>query len=301
MPWAVCYDVRLSDKFCNFLKNFDLHNHSTASDGLLSAADVVAIAARNGCDAFALTDHDTTAALAEARESAAIEKIRFIAGVEISVSWAPNVDSKATTLHIVGLGIDAANPALDEGLQAIRVGRTSRAKLIGNDLARVGIEGMFDAAYALAENKDMIGRTHFARALVNAGRASEVGRAFERYLTSGRPGYVPHQWASLADAVGWIRASGGVAVIAHPGRYKIDRMQMRQLFDEFKSLGGAAIEVVTGSHTPQQYRDYAKLVREFGFLASRGADYHGPGESPFQPGKLPLLPDDLTPVWTQLS
>jgi 3',5'-nucleoside bisphosphate phosphatase len=293
--------VRLRYKFCYFLNNFDLHNHSTASDGLLAPADVVALAARNGCDAFALTDHDTVDAVAEAQAAADAIGLRFIAGVEISVSWAPNIDAKSVTLHIVGLGIDASNPALGGGLQGIRAGRTSRAKLIGDDLARVGIEGMFEAAYALAANRDMIGRTHFARALVNAGRVNEVGIAFQRYLTPGRPGYVPHQWASLADAVAWIRAAGGVAVIAHPGRYRIDKAEARQLFDEFKSLGGTAIEVVTGSHTPKQYREYALLAKEFGFLASRGADYHGPGESQFQPGKLPLLPDGLSPVWTMLE
>jgi 3',5'-nucleoside bisphosphate phosphatase len=283
------------------LNNFDLHNHSTASDGLLPAADVVALAARNQCDAFALTDHDTTAGLADATAAAHSLGMRFITGVEISVSWAPNIDAKATTLHIVGLGIDASNAALSAGLQSIRLGRYNRGKLIGDDLARAGIDGMFDAAYALAANKDMLGRTHFARALVNAGRVTEVKAAFQRYLTPGRPGYVPHQWASLADAVGWIRAAGGVAVIAHPGRYNIDKAVQRQLFDEFKALGGQAIEVITGSHTNQQYREYAKLAREFGFLASRGADYHGPGETPVQPGTLPPLPDDLVPVWSQLS
>jgi 3',5'-nucleoside bisphosphate phosphatase len=283
------------------LNNFDLHNHSTASDGLLPVAEVVALAARNKCDAFALTDHDTTAGLAEAQSVANTLGLRFIPGVEISVSWAPNIDAKSTTLHIVGLGIDASNSLLVAGLQGIRSGRNARAKLIGDDLARAGISGMFDAAYALAANKDMLGRTHFARALVNAGRVREVKTAFQRYLTPGRPGYIPHQWASLADAVSWIRAANGIAVIAHPGRYNIDKAVQRELFDEFKSNGGQAIEVITGSHTNQQYREYAKLAREFGFLASRGADYHGPGETPHQPGTLPPLPDDLTPVWSTLS
>jgi 3',5'-nucleoside bisphosphate phosphatase len=283
------------------LNNFDLHNHSTASDGLLPAAALVALAARNGCDAVALTDHDTTDGVALGRAAALDLGLKFIAGVEISVTWAPNVDAKSTTLHIVGLGLDIENATLMGGLHGIRQGRFDRAKLMSDDLARVGITGMFDAAYALAENKTMLGRTHFARALVDAKKVSSVGKAFERYLTYGRPGFVPHQWASLKESIDWIRAAGGAAVIAHPGRYNITKPDMTKLLGEFKELGGAAIEVITGSHTPQQYREYATRAREFGFMASRGADYHGPGESHTEPGKLPLLPDDLVPVWSQLQ
>jgi 3',5'-nucleoside bisphosphate phosphatase len=281
------------------LNNFDLHNHSTASDGLLPAAALVALAARNGCDAVALTDHDTTDGVALGRAAALDLQLKFIAGVEISVSWAPSVDAKSTTLHIVGLGVDVENDTLAKGLHSIRQGRFDRAKLMSDDLARVGIAGMFDAAYALAENKTMLGRTHFARALVDAKKVSSVGKAFERYLTYGRPGFVPHQWASLKESIDWIRAAGGTAVIAHPGRYNITKPDMTKLLGEFKDLGGAAIEVITGSHTNQQYREYAIRAREFGFMASRGADYHGPGESHTEPGKLPPLPADLVPVWSQ--
>jgi 3',5'-nucleoside bisphosphate phosphatase len=282
------------------LNNFDLHNHSTASDGLLSAEALIALAARNSCDAVALTDHDTTDGVMLARTAALDLGLKFIAGVEISVTWASSVDAKSTTLHIVGLGVDIENATLMGGLHGIRQGRLDRAKLMSDDLARVGIAGMFDAAYALAENKTMLGRTHFARALVDAKKVSSVGKAFERYLTYGRPGFVPHQWASLKESIDWIRAAGGTAVIAHPGRYNITKPDMSKLMSEFKDLGGAAIEVITGSHTPQQYREYATRAREFGFMASRGADYHGPGESHTEPGKLPLLPDDLVPVWSQL-
>ncbi len=282
------------------LKNFDLHNHTIASDGLLTASALVALAVKNGCDALALTDHDTTAGLVEAQQAADALKLRFIPGVEISVSWTPNADAKSTTLHIVGLGFDAENPVLAAGLSGIREGRTARAKLIGDDFARIGMPGMFEAAYGFAENKSMIGRTHFARALVARGEVNEVGKAFNRYLTPGRPGFVPHRWASLGDAVAWIIAAGGVAVIAHPGRYKLQKADMTQLLGEFKDLGGRSIEVMTGSHSPPQFREYALRAKEFGFLASRGADYHGPGESHYEPGRVPLLPDDLTPVWTVL-
>jgi len=283
------------------LNNFDLHNHTAASDGLLSSSALVELAVRNGCDGLALTDHDTVDGLREADTAARRLRLRFIHGVEISVSWSPSGDAKSTTLHIVGLGIDAENVVLTAGLDSIREGRIARARLMGEDFARVGMPGMFDAAYALAGNKSMLGRTHFARALVNAGRVSEVGKAFNRYLTPGRPGYVPHQWATLADAIAWIRAAGGVAVIAHPGRYKLSKAEMTQLMGEFKDAGGAAIEVVTGSHSPPQFREYAARAREFGFLASRGADFHGFAESHYQPGRLPPLPDDLTPVWSVLS
>lgn len=280
------------------MKNFDLHNHSTASDGLLAPAALVRLAAQNGCDALALTDHDTVDGIAEAAAAAREIDLDFVAGVEISVTWAPDIDSKSTTLHIVGLNIDVAHDTLIEGLASVRNGRIDRARAIGADLERVGIPGTFDQACAYAENKTMISRTHFARALVESGHVKDVGGAFQKYLTPGKPGFVPHRWATLADAVGWIRAAGGVAVIAHPGRYNIDSAAMTQLLTEFKALGGAAIEVVTGSHTNKQFGEYAARAREFGLMASRGADYHGPGESAAEPGTLPLLPDDLVPVWS---
>jgi 3',5'-nucleoside bisphosphate phosphatase len=286
---------------CNKLNNFDLHNHSTASDGLLAPAALVRLAAQNGCDALALTDHDTTDGIAEAADAANAMGLAFIAGVEISVTWAPDADSKSTTLHIVGLNIDPQHETLLTGLASVRNGRIDRARAIGADLERVGILGTFDQAYAYAENKTMISRTHFARALVDSGHVKDVGSAFQKYLTPGKPGFVPHRWATLADAVGWICAAGGVAVIAHPGRYNINSGAMTQLLTEFKALGGAAIEVVTGSHTNKQFGEYAARAREFGLLASRGADYHGPGESAAEPGTLPLLPDDLTPVWSHWS
>lgn len=282
------------------MNNFDLHNHSIASDGLLTSSALIALAVNNGCDALALTDHDTTAGLVEAQKAADALNLRFIPGVEISVSWTPNADAKSTTLHIVGLGFDAENPVLAAGLNGIREGRTARARLMGDDFARIGMHGMFEAAYEFAENKSMIGRTHFARALVARGEVNGVGKAFNRYLTPGRPGFVTHRWASLGDALAWIMAAGGVAVMAHPGRYKLQKTEMTQLLGEFKDLGGRSIEVMTGSHSPPQFREYALRAKEFGFLASRGADYHGPGESHYEPGQVPLLPDDLTPVWSVL-
>jgi len=274
------------------LENFDLHNHSTCSDGLLSPTELIELAARTGADAIALTDHDTMDGLAEAQTAAKRTGIGFVPGVEISVSWGD------TTLHVVGLQVDPSAPSIVAGLEAIRVGRHARAEKIAAALAKLGIEGTFAGAYALAENKQMLGRTHFARHLVNAGVVKDIQAAFDKYLAKGKPAYVSHRWASLEDAVRWIKESGGTPVLAHPGRYKLKPMMRDEMLADFKRLGGEAIEVVTGSHRPEEYAHWQRLALENGFLASRGADYHGPGESPAEPGTLPQLNASLTPVWS---
>ena len=271
--------------------NYDLHCHSTASDGLLAPAELVRRAAVNGVEILALTDHDELCGLAEARSRAAELDLRFIDGVEVSVSWG------GITIHIVGLNIDPDNAQLQQGLQAIRQGRTGRAKKMAQDLARAGIPGSLEGAYAYVDNPNLIGRTHFARFLAEKRYVSDVKSAFQHYLVSGKPGYVPHQWATLADGLAYIKAGGGVAVLAHPGRYKLARSQMRKFLGEFKDGGGAGIEVITSSHTAEQFLEYANLANEFGLLASRGSDFHGPGESRVDLGKLPNLAADLKPVW----
>jgi predicted metal-dependent phosphoesterase TrpH len=271
--------------------NSDLHSHSTASDGLLSPRDLVARAAANGVETLALTDHDDTSGLEEARAEANARGVRFIDGVEISVTW------RGSTVHVVGLCVDPASPALLGGLESIRRGRAVRARKIAEGLGAAGVPDALAGAQRHAENPELISRSHFARYLVEAGWAPDVKNVFQRYLVKDKPGYVPHQWAALADAVNWIRASGGLAIIAHPGRYPLGRAEMREFFGEFKDSGGAGIEVVTGSHAPDQYFEFARSAREFGFLASRGSDYHGKGESRFDLGMLPSLPDGLTPVW----
>ena len=271
--------------------NFDLHCHSTASDGLLKPADLVARAAGNGVTALALTDHDETAGLVEARAEAETRGLRFIDGVEISVSW------EGTTVHIVGLQIDPSNAELASGLESVRRSRARRAEKMGEALDEAGIRGSLAGAKAYAKNPEIVSRTHFARFLVETGRAHDVRSVFQRYLVKGKPGYVPHEWARLGEAVRWIRASSGVAVIAHPGRYKLARREMRRLLAEFKEHGGAGIEVVTGSHSPEHYGEFARLAREFGLLGSRGSDFHGDGESRADLGALPRLPEDLKPVW----
>jgi predicted metal-dependent phosphoesterase TrpH len=271
--------------------NYDLHCHSTASDGLLSPAELVRRAATNGVDTLALTDHDELCGLAEARVEAATLGLRFIDGVEVSISWG------GITIHVVGLNIDPGNLQLQQGLHAIRYGRTERAKKMAEDLARVGIPGSLEGAYAYVANPNLIGRTHFARFLVEKRYVKDVKVAFQHYLVRGKPGYVPHQWATLEEALAYIKGGGGVPVVAHPGRYKLTHTEMRKFLGEFRDGGGAGIEVVTSSHTPEQFLEYAILAKEFGFLASRGSDFHGPGESRVDLGKLPDLAGDLKPVW----
>ncbi|MGN6652210.1 3',5'-nucleoside bisphosphate phosphatase [Trinickia sp.] len=273
--------------------NADLHCHSNVSDGQLAPAEVARRAHAGGVTLWALTDHDEVAGQAQARSEAESLGMAYIAGVEISVTWA------SRTVHVVGLGIDTACPALLEGLRSTRSGRTARAQAMSDALAAIGIEGAYEGARRYVSNPDLISRTHFARFLVEKGYAQSTPDVFERYLGEGKPGYVPHRWASLESAVEWIRAAGGVAVIAHPGRYKYTPLEFDTLFGQFLDLGGKAIEVVTGSHTPDQYREYADVARRFGFEASRGSDFHAPSEGRTELGKLPLLPSDLTPVWAR--
>jgi predicted metal-dependent phosphoesterase TrpH len=271
--------------------NADLHCHSTVSDGQLSPAEVARRAQAGGVTLWALTDHDEVAGQIEARDTAQQLGMGYLCGVEISVTWA------SRTVHIVGLNIDPACRELVEGLERTRNGRAARAEAIGEALAELGIPDAYQGALTYVSNPDMISRTHFARYMVERGYAESTQDVFSRFLGDGKPGHVPHRWAKLADAVKWIQVAGGEAVIAHPGRYAYTPVQFDALFGEFIDLGGKAIEVVTGSHSPDQYREYADVARRFGFEASRGSDFHACGEGRVDLGSLPQLPADLTPVW----
>lgn len=271
--------------------NADLHCHSNVSDGLLTPEVLAARAKLNGVDLWALTDHDEVDGVAPARAAAAEHGMRFVAGVEISVTWA------AQTVHIVGLQIDETNSALLQGLQSIRGGREPRAREIAAQLAQHGIADAYQGALKYVGNPDLISRTHFARYIVELGRQPDISAVFHHYLSEGKPGFVPHRWATLQDAVGWIRGAGGIAIVAHPGRYKYSALAFDAFLDEFKQLGGGAIEVVTGSHTKEQYPVYAKVAQDYGFMASRGSDFHGPQESRVDLGALPPLPTGVKPVW----
>lgn len=273
------------------MPNFDLHCHSNISDGVLSPEELALRAKQNGVDVWALTDHDELAGIAQARTSANALGIRHIAGVEISISWA------GETVHIIGLQIDEENLVLQAGLQSSRDGRNTRALEIGKQLQRAGINDAYAGALKFCANPSMVGRTHFARYIVELGICQNVGEVFKKYLVEGKPGYVPHRWASLEQALTWIQAASGIAVVAHPGRYKYSALAEAEMLDQFKQLGGTAIEVVTGSHTPDQYQHYAQIAKNYGFLASQGSDFHAPGESRVDLGKLPPLPPQLKPVW----
>ncbi|MEJ2567086.1 MAG: PHP domain-containing protein [Gammaproteobacteria bacterium] len=270
---------------------YDLHSHSTASDGTASPRDVVRYAASQGVDVLALTDHDVTTGLAEAEQAAREAGVTLVSGVEISVSWGHQL------LHIVGLGIDPGNEALQRGLAGLRDFRVWRAEEMGRRLEKRGIAGAYAGAQALATGPS-IGRTHFARFLVAQGKAKDMQHAFDKYLKRGKPGHVPGQWASLPDTVGWIRAAGGQAVIAHPARYSLSAARFRELLSEFKELGGAALEVISGSHSRGAASALANYARLYELRASMGSDYHGPGQSYNVLGRLPELPAECVPVWT---
>lgn len=275
--------------------NADLHCHSIVSDGTLTPEALAARAAANGVELWALTDHDEVGGQHRAAAAARENGMRYLTGTEISVTFANE------TVHIVGLGFDPDDAAISQGLYDTRGGRGKRAQQMSDGLAKVGIKNAYEGALTFVSNPELISRTHFARFLVESGVCKDTYEVFRKYLTEGKPGYVPHRWATLKDAIHWITAAKGIAVIAHPGRYKFTANEEYALFLEFQAHGGRAIEVVTGSHTAAEYVEYADKALEFGFAASRGSDFHSPDESHMDLGKLPLLPGSLTPVWELLE
>jgi predicted metal-dependent phosphoesterase TrpH len=274
--------------------NADLHCHSTISDGTLTPEALAQRAAAQGVQLCALTDHDEIGGQRRAAAAARELGLDYLTGAEISVSFA------GETVHIVGLGFDADDPALAAGLKATRGGREPRAREMARQLEAAGIADSFEGALRYVGNPELISRTHFARYLVDSGVCHDTYEVFRRYLTEGKPGFVPHTWARLGDAVRWIVEAGGLAVIAHPARYRFTANEEYALFTEFKQHGGRGVEVVTGSHKPHEYASYADMALEFGLAASRGSDFHSPAESHVDLGALPFLPAQLTPVWELL-
>ena len=275
--------------------NADLHCHSVVSDGTLTPEQLAQRARANGVELWALTDHDEVGGQHRALAAARAQGMKYLTGTEISVTFAGH------TVHIVGLGFDPDHPALVQGLHATRGGREARAQEMADQLAQVGIAGAFEGALKYVGNPELISRTHFARYLVEIGACRDTPEVFRKYLTEGKPGFVPHRWASLQNAVQWIVQAGGMAIIAHPGRYGFTANEEYALFTEFKNHGGQGVEVVTGSHSAQEYVEYAGMAKEFGLAASRGSDFHSPDESHTDLGTLPWLPGELTPVWELLS
>jgi len=271
--------------------NADLHCHSLMSDGTLSPTAVVDRAVAQGVEMLALTDHDNLAGIDEAAGRAGELGLPFVPGVEVSVTWG------GETIHVVGLKVDPLDAVLCDGLARTRSGRDARAIEIGEQLAAAGIAGAYEGALRYVGNPALVSRTHFARFLVEQGICRDVSDVFTRYLIEGRPGYVPQRWAAMDEAVGWIRGAGGQAVLAHPGRYRLDAVERHAMISDFRDAGGVGIEVVSGSHTVAQYAEYARVAVEFGLLASRGSDFHGPGESHVELGQVPPLPDSVVPLW----
>jgi predicted metal-dependent phosphoesterase TrpH len=275
--------------------NADLHCHSVVSDGTLTPEQLAVRAKANGVELWALTDHDEVGGQDRALAAAQAAGMKYLTGVEISITFANK------TVHIVGLGFDAHDEQLKKGLYQTRGGRGERAKEMSEGLAKVGIHGAYEGALKYAGNHELISRTHFARFLVETGACQDTNEVFRRFLTEGNPGFVPHRWASLKDAVQWIVQAKGMAVIAHPARYGFTPNEEFALFTEFKNHGGQGVEVVTGSHTPAEYVTYADMAKEFDLYASRGSDFHSPNESRIDLGTLPWLPGQLTPVWEALA
>ncbi len=277
------------------LLNADLHCHSVVSDGTLTPEALAARAKANGVQLWALTDHDEIGGQERAIASAKALDMKYLTGVEISITFA------GKTVHIVGLGFDHTNTDLVQGLRNTRGGRAERAKEMSEGLAKVGIHGAYEGALKYAGNHELISRTHFARFLVESGVCKDTSEVFRKYLTENKPGFVPHRWASLENAVTWITGAGGVAVIAHPARYGFTANEEFALFTEFINHGGRGVEVITGSHSSADALQYADTALEFNLAASRGSDFHSPDESHTDLGTLPWLPGQLRPVWELLS
>ena len=275
--------------------NADLHCHSAVSDGTLQPEELAARAKANGVELWALTDHDEIGGQHRAQAAARALGLPYLTGTEISVTFAD------TTVHIVGLGFDPDDAQLIAGLAATRGGREERAREMAAGLAQVGIHGAYEGALKYVGNPELISRTHFARHLVESGICQDTHEVFRKFLVEGKPGYVPHRWAKLGDAVRWIREAHGIAVIAHPGRYKFTANEEYALFTEFKVHGGRGVEVITGSHSGADFIKYADMALEFELLASRGSDFHSPDESHVDLGTLPPLPGKLAPVWEALG
>ena len=273
----------------------DLHCHSNISDGTHAPAWLAQRAHSRGVDLWALTDHDEVGGVAEAAATARTLGLPFLPGVEISVTW------EEKTIHIVGLGIDENHAGLLQGLQQTRAGRVQRGQAMAAQLEARGIQGVWEGALKYVGNPELVARPHLARYLVETGVCRSVGEVFLHYLKEGKPGFVPHQWASLPDALQWIHAADGMAVVAHPARYAFSPNQERAFFDEFAALGGQAVEVVTAAHTSAEAAHFGALSLQRNLYASCGSDFHDPNENRIDLGALSPLPEGLTPVWQPLA
>ncbi|NOT83349.1 MAG: PHP domain-containing protein [Methylococcaceae bacterium] len=272
------------------IERYDLHSHSTASDGALSPSELVVRAQQQGVTALALTDHDTIQGLDEAKQAAALNGIQLINGIEISTTWENHC------LHIVGLNINPEHVSLKTGIAHLQAIRSERAQKIAFKLEKKRIPGAYEAV-TLAAGKGMITRSHFADFLLQQNHVSTQQEAFDRYLGQGKPAYVSTTWASLNDTLNWITAAGGVAVLAHPMRYKLSANWMNRLLSAFKESGGQGIEVITGRSSPEEITLTSQYIKRYGLYGSVGSDFHSPANQWVELGRLKPLPEIIKPVW----
>ena len=268
----------------------DLHCHSTASDGALSPTDLVSRAAERGVTHLALTDHDTIAGLAEARNAAAEKGLEIIPGIELSCLW------KSRTIHVVGLDFDPENPAFQQALEQQNENRWARARMIADRLSKLKVPDLLERATA-ASGGDVPGRPHFAKVLVEAEVVSNPAQAFKRHLGAGKPGDVKAYWPELSEVVQWINDAGGIAVLAHPRKYQLTATKLRDLTADFRRAGGRAIEVSTSGQSSGDLGFLVELCRREQLLASQGSDFHFPGPAWCELGRIMKMPDGLEPVW----
>ena len=274
--------------------SIDFHTHSIASDGQLSPTQLVRRASEKGVRVLALTDHDTTHGVEEAAITAKEIGVHLVPGIELSVTW------NDQNFHMVGLGIDPLHSTLASGVREQQELRLSRAREIGRRLNKNRIEGAFEGAALLAGN-GMLTRTHFARYLVDQNRAATLQKAFDQFLKRGKPGYVPTRWAPLETGIQWVTAAGGIAVLAHPQRYKISTTRLKRLLTDFKTAGGQAIEVVCGNSSNDDVLKFSRHALDFGLLGSVGSDFHSPENPWIELGRLRPFPNGVSPVWVKLG
>lgn len=275
-------------------ENYDLHCHSTASDGALSPTELVQRAHEYGVTSLALTDHDTVTGLNEAQAAATATGIKLIPGIELSSSW------KNKCFHIVGLGINPDYPPLREATRNLQVMRMERAEKIADKLEKKNIPGALEAVKKNA-GEGMITRSHFANFLLSQFHVSTQQEAFDRYLGTGKAAFVATTWTDMEQAIKWITQSGGVAVLAHPLRYKLTASWINRLLAAFKEAGGLGIEVVTGRYSADEIRVIANYAKRFELAGSVGSDFHSPDNQWIELGRLAPLPDNIKPVWELLS
>ena len=271
----------------------DLHNHSYYSDGLFSPSEVVKYADEAGCDLFALTDHDTTDGLSEAKQMADKLSVDLVSGVEISAFW------RNMTIHVIGLDIDIDNDILQAGLGHNQQLRKDRAEKIAFELWRAGIKDALEKTQALSK-KDMLTRTHFAQMLIREGYCKDMKSVFRRYLNGKKPGGVRVEWKNIDEVVGWIHAAGGKAVLAHPFRYRMTQTKIKNMLTNFKEVLGDGIEVVTATSTDEEITLSNQWAKEYKLLSSCGSDYHGWSNQRIQIGCLRDLPNLDNAIWRYL-